>query len=73
MLKEINILTIHYPLIDIVLDYTLVYREWKENGEDYESFSLIDVNGVVPVKVESWSYCPIVKEMFYSIDRFHEI
>lgn len=70
MVKRDKLATIHYTLIDTVLDFYLECLQWEYNDEKYESFALLDANGK---KVKTWGYCPLVPEMFEAIENFLEV
>ena len=70
MVKQDKLATLHYTLIDTVLDFTLEWLQWEWNGENFESFALFDANGK---KVKTWQICPLLPEMFESIENFLEL
>lgn len=69
MVKQDKLATIHYTLIDTVLDFHLESLQWEYNDEKFESFALLDANGK---KIKSWGYCPLLGEMFEAIENFLE-
>lgn len=70
MVKQDKLATIHYTLIDTVLDFTLECLQWEYNDENFESFALFDANNK---KIKSWGYCPLLAEMFGAIENFLEV
>lgn len=74
MVKQDKLATIHYTLIDTVLDFHLERLQWEYNDENFESFALFDANNKkFVVCIKSWGYCPLVPEMFGAIENFLEV
>lgn len=69
MVKQDKIATIHYQLIDTIVNFGLEWKQWEWNDEKFESFALFNEDHIL---VACWQYCPLYPEIIEAIEKYLE-